>query len=215
MRSPERLFLCACLLVCAAVSSARPSAINDLNMLLTDYRSLSLNFQQTLFDPSGRVLERVFGKASVIRPHQLRWEVLKPYSQLIVSDGKVIWLYDPDLLQATRRPFEYNPDESIALLLLGGIDNTADTFEVKRQPSGKNYQIFTLFPINKVSYFDSLEVTFRNRKIDQLVLTNHNDQTTVFTFSRVKINPQLKPASFRFVPPDNIEVNDETGDWVQ
>ena len=40
---------------------------------------------------------------SLAAPRLFRWEYVKPYPQLIVADGKTVWVYEPDLQQATVR----------------------------------------------------------------------------------------------------------------
>src|SRR3546814_464198 len=37
-------------------------------------------------------------------PRLFRWEYVKPYEQLVIADGSKVWVYDPDLAQATVRP---------------------------------------------------------------------------------------------------------------
>jgi hypothetical protein len=38
------------------------------------------------------------------RPGKFRFNYTKPFEQLIVADGKTLWLYDADLNQVTQRP---------------------------------------------------------------------------------------------------------------
>lgn len=204
-------------LLCLAspAALAQTTALDQFIRLLGQYQSLSLNFQQHLFDLSGEQLGEVSGQAWMVKPNQVRWEVSKPYPQLIISDGQIIWFYDKDLLQATRRPFQDHPDQSVATLLLGDPENIANAFEVAHLLDRKKHQAFILKSKDKDSYFNRLEITFDNSKIEQIRLTDHSEQSTVFTFSGVKINPKVKAARFRFKPPKNVEINDEVGDWLQ
>ena len=51
------------------------------------------------------------------RPDRFRWRYSEPYEQVIVSDGKAVWIYDADLKQVTVRPMGQAMAGSPALLL--------------------------------------------------------------------------------------------------
>jgi len=42
------------------------------------------------------------GELAVRKPGMFRWQYKLPYDQLYVGDGKVIWHYEPDLMQAEK-----------------------------------------------------------------------------------------------------------------
>ena len=54
--------------------------------------------------PRASSRNRSSGKVAVSAPRLFRWEYVKPYPQLIVADGKKVWVYDPDLQQVSVRP---------------------------------------------------------------------------------------------------------------
>ena len=42
------------------------------------------------------------GELAILKPGHFRWQYDKPYEQLYVGDGSMIWHYEPDLMQAER-----------------------------------------------------------------------------------------------------------------
>ena len=58
---------------------------------------------QQVFDANGKRKESSSGRVALSAPRLFRWEYVKPYPQLIVADGKKVWVYDPDLEQVTVR----------------------------------------------------------------------------------------------------------------
>src|SRR3546814_5974844 len=56
------------------------------------------------FDVNGKLKETSSGRVALSAPRLFRWEYVKPYEQLVIADGSKVWVYDPDLAQATVRP---------------------------------------------------------------------------------------------------------------
>lgn len=61
------------------------------------------------------------GSVAVRKPGYFRWEYQKPYSQLYLGDGKVIWHYEPDLMQAERLDNLEAVDPTVMRLLDGRV----------------------------------------------------------------------------------------------
>ena len=68
-------------------------------------------------------------------PRLFRWEYNKPYEQLIVADGKQVWVYDPDLQQATVREQGIEEENSplAALIDPGKLDQQFNVAEAAGQ----------------------------------------------------------------------------------
>ncbi len=78
------------------------------------------NFRQKLTFQEGD--EQVFeGTLTVARPGRFRWEYLKPYKQLYISNGDGIWLYEPDLMQAQWLSGLDTVDPVVMRLLNGNV----------------------------------------------------------------------------------------------
>ncbi len=79
--------------------AASPS--HELRTILQNIRTLKANFNQQLYASNGKLLQQSSGSLAVIRPGKFRWQIKSPNQQLIIADGNHIWVYDPDLKQAT------------------------------------------------------------------------------------------------------------------
>ena len=93
-------------LACLAMllsTSAFAGARDDLNAFTKNLKGLDGQFAQTVYDANGKLKESSSGRVALSAPRLFRWEYAKPYEQLIVADGKKVWVYDPDLSQATVR----------------------------------------------------------------------------------------------------------------
>ena len=84
----------------AAVAGGRES----LDTFTKGLKGLEGRFSQQVFDSKGKRKESNSGIVALSAPRLFRWEYLKPFPQLILADGKQVWVYDPDLKQASVRP---------------------------------------------------------------------------------------------------------------
>ena len=80
-----------------------PARRDDLNAFTKSLKGLDGQFTQQVFDANGKLKEASSGRVALSAPRLFRWEYVKPFAQLIVADGKTVWVYDPDLEQVTRR----------------------------------------------------------------------------------------------------------------
>ncbi|HAI45347.1 MAG TPA: outer membrane lipoprotein carrier protein LolA, partial [Stenotrophomonas sp.] len=106
MHTPFRRYLVAATLVLASVGSASAwaGARDELNRFTQGLKGLDGQFSQQVFDSKGKVKENTSGRVALSAPRLFRWEYIKPHEQLIVADGKKVWVYEKDLEQATVRP---------------------------------------------------------------------------------------------------------------
>ncbi|PKO36930.1 MAG: outer membrane lipoprotein carrier protein LolA, partial [Betaproteobacteria bacterium HGW-Betaproteobacteria-6] len=82
---------------------ANAGAVDQLHDFLKSTRTLKADFSQMIIGKNGRKPQESAGTVAIARPGKLRWEILKPYPQLVVSDGEKVWIHDPDLQQVTVR----------------------------------------------------------------------------------------------------------------
>jgi outer membrane lipoprotein carrier protein len=105
------LSACVVVLMWGWLGTAHASGVQALERFLRETQHGSATFTQTQTSPARQVQgaaqqprQRVStGEFVFDRPNRFRFEYLRPFPQLIVADGQRVWLYDPDLQQATVR----------------------------------------------------------------------------------------------------------------
>ena len=78
---------------------AQNDAINELGRLLQDLDTLSADITQLIVESDGGVLEESEILLHVKRPDGFYWETISPFPELLVTNGKKLWNYQPDLEQ--------------------------------------------------------------------------------------------------------------------
>lgn len=95
-------------------------AVATLRTFVKDVQTGRASFTQTVTSPDGKKTRKSTGTLEFQRPNKFRFAYAGPTEQLIVGDGKQVWLYDTDLNQVTVRPMNDTIGASPAALLAGG-----------------------------------------------------------------------------------------------
>ena len=61
--------------------------------------SLTGKFKQKVVDQNGATLQEVSGQFFFKKPNLFKWDYLEPSKSQLISDGELLYLYDPDLKQ--------------------------------------------------------------------------------------------------------------------
>ncbi|MDX2164591.1 MAG: outer membrane lipoprotein chaperone LolA [Gammaproteobacteria bacterium] len=180
---------------------ADQTANANLTKLLENLKTFQAHFDQVIQDKRGTTMQESTGKMALQRPGRFRWETLTPNQQLIVADGKIIWVYDKDLQEVTKKK-QTESASSPGLLLSASVGNLAKRYDV----SALSKNDFKLAPF-KHDLFKSVELLFDdNGTLTQMIMHDNIGQTTQIQFTHVSTNKSLSSSLFTFVPPKNIDV---------
>jgi outer membrane lipoprotein carrier protein len=196
-------FIAASLFSGGAIAGAR----DDLNAFTKGLKGLDGQFAQQVFDQKGKLKESSSGKVALSAPRLFRWEYVKPYPQLIVADGKTVWVYDPDLQQVTKRPQGAEEQNSplSALIDPGRLDAQ---FSVKEGGSADGLEWLVLTPKGDAAdaSFRSARLGFATTGLVKMQVVDTLGQRTEIAFSGWKRNPAFPASTFRYAPPKGVDV---------
>ncbi len=193
--------------VAQAAVASQAVAVNNLNKLLTNTRSMSANFSQSTQGGNAKTNRSFSGTMQVQRPNQFRWQVAGSAAQLIVGNGNTLWVYDKDLNQVTRQKVSNQVGDTPALLLSGNPSTIASSFNVTQPDATRNY--YVLYPKTKSANFKSLSIAFNGGNPVMMSLDDNLGQQTLISFSNIKRNVAISPSQFSFVPPKGVDVIDQ------
>ena len=206
--------------VAAPVAASEQQATQNLMKQLSGIQSLTANFEQTTkaTNSNKKVQQKSLtaqhmnqnfkGVMKVERPGKFFWETTSPAKQTIVTTGKTVWIYDPDLQQAVRQSLDDQVANTPALLLSGNANQIMSAYRVTQPNKGKTY--YTLYPKDKEGAFQSLTISFGvNKAPNLMILQDSLGQTTTIRFSDVKVNAKIAPSTFNFAPPKGTDIIDQ------
>ncbi|MBI5329533.1 MAG: outer membrane lipoprotein chaperone LolA [Betaproteobacteria bacterium] len=193
------------LLLAALASPALADAQKRLESFVSHTKTLKARFHQTVTDRNKRKTQESSGTLFFQRPGKFRWVYEKPYSQVLVGDGKKLWIHDEDLDQVTVRKLDQAIGESPAALLAG--DNDIDKrFHLKDIPDKDGLEWIEATPKGKEGSFERVRLGFKGDDLHAMELVDNFGQTTVLRFSGFERNPSLGASLFRFTPPKGADI---------
>ena len=176
-----------------------------LEKFLSKTRTLQADFNQTLRTHDGEVLQQSEGQFYLNSPGKFRWNYSAPYEQVIVSDGKRIWIYDVDLQQVTVQKQEAGlPTTPMALL--------EDSFKLHQSfhvsPLDEHQGVYRLKLVSKTkeSDFGEIVVGLDESGLRFMQLHDQFEQVTDIVFSNIDTNTKLASDIFEFIPPEGVDV---------
>ena len=184
---------------------AEAGAVDQLHQFLSGTRTLKADFSQIVIGKSGRKPQQSSGVVAISRPGKLRWEIQKPYPQLVVGDGEKIWIYDPELKQITVRKAGLAISGSPAALLAGS-NELEKNFVLEEAGEAEGMDWVEATPKAGDSGFEKVRLGFAGKDLKAMELHDSFGQTTHIRFANLERNPVLPAATFRFTPPAGVDI---------
>ncbi|MDY4298040.1 MULTISPECIES: outer membrane lipoprotein chaperone LolA [Xanthomonas] len=203
LRTLRYTVLATALLAGSAFAGAR----EDLTAFTRGLKGLDGQFAQKVYDGKGTLKESSSGRVALSAPRLFRWEYRKPYTQLIVADGSKVWVYDPDLKQATVRAQGSEEQNSplTALIDPGRLDRQYDVSEEAVARDG--LQWLTMTPkVDTEASFQMAKLGFDRNGLARMEVVDPVGQRTDISFSDWKRNPAFTAGTFRYVPDKDVDV---------
>ena len=195
----------ACLALVPLLAQAE-TPTESLKKVLKGYDRFSADFEQVTRKDQGATAEVLKGSMKISRPGLFRWETATPFPQLIVSDGEYVWIYDPDLEQATRKPADPKQTNGAALILNGDVAELAEQFEIYLPINEESRQLFELLPKDTQSSFQRIRLYFTQGVMSELMLQDVLGQQTTILLKDSVINEPMDASLFKFTPPNGTDV---------
>jgi len=189
-------------------STAFAGARDDLDAFTRGLKGLDGQFTQTVHDANGKLKETSSGRVALSAPRLFRWEYAKPYEQLIVADGKKVWVYDPDLSQVTVRAQGAEEANSPLAMLIdpGKLDRDFKVAETGKQ-DGLEWLLLTPKQAENAS-FQNARLGFDANGLSKMQVIDALGQRTEISFSGWKKNPSFAKGTFSYAPAKGVDVVD-------
>ena len=142
------------------------------------------SFIQVVLDENLLALEETSGLLWIARPGRFRWDYESVHRQSIVADGEVLWLYDVELEQVTRRAQESAIGQTPAVLLSGGQQYRKDyNVTILGRQGAVNW--ISLVPKFSDGSFAEIQLGFEGETLRLIQLLDELNQITRVTLANV------------------------------
>lgn len=194
-----------CLALVSFGASAADSARARLDAFAKGISSISADFTQQVYDPNGAAGKGSSGSLALKAPRQFRWNVAKPYQQLIVADGEKVWVYDPDLEQVTVRA-QGTEEAHSPLTVLTDLSQLDRDFSTSEQGTRDGLTWLRLKSRDREPQFAWCDLGFDASGLARMDFEDSLGNRTQIAFSHWQRNPKLPEGTFHFVPAKGVDV---------
>lgn len=185
---------------------AADSAADRLQARLNGFSTFQADFTQQTFQHNRRLLQQGVGLVKIKRPGKFYWVTKQPTEQHLISNGKMLWIYDVDLAQATSQALASRTSIDPAALLSGGVTQLTQQFKVQLQQTSAD-EIYTLVPKQPDSAgFINMTLHFRQNRLVGMTVLNALSQQSEFSFDNISLNQAIPDTWFVFKPPKGVDV---------
>ena len=192
------------LALASAALAARADAVDTLRDFVRDVKSGRAAFTQVVSSPDGARKKSSSGSFEFVRPNRFRFEYAKPFEQLIVADGRKVWIHDADLNQVSARPLSSALGATPAALLAGG--SLEKEFDLAALPPKDGLEWVQATPKAKDGAFQSVRIGFRDKELAALEIVDSFGQRSVLQFADLATNVAVASKDFEFTPPKGADV---------
>jgi outer membrane lipoprotein carrier protein len=189
------------------------SANSDLKAILAKLQrhyqetdSFTASFKQTVTRVGAPPKVRT-GTVYFEKPGRVRFDFSDPQPETIVSDGKLLYDYDPGLNQVMETPLKSAIKTQAAAAFLLGVGDVQRDFKATRMATPANDRLTYLLMTPKRGGEDiAVGLDPHTMNIMSLRLADALGNITEFQFSGIETNVSIEASRFDFKPPDGADV---------
>ncbi len=154
------------------------------------------------------ITDTASGRILVKRPCMMRWEYEKPDRQIIITDGKKLWVYRPDDNQVMIGKFPSFFGDGKGAGFLSDVRLIRKKFSIAFGKNRSNYYVLKLLPIDSSLDLSLiyLSVSRKNFDIVRIVTYNSYGDETRIEMGDIHFTQKLDDFIFSFEVPEGVDI---------
>ena len=180
-------------------------ARSELERFANQLDRFQAEFTQTVKSQDGRIQDQTRGRVWLQSPDKLRWVYSGDFPEVIVADGKNIWIYDESLDQVTVKPQSDQATNS-PLMILADVSQLDEQFQVTELGDFEDMLLLELKSLDSESEFERIVLGLVPDAVRMMAMEDAFGQRTEIYFENVLMNPPADPDLFIFTPPESADV---------
>ena len=205
--------LLTAILIAGSASAAMADGLQSLEAFMKNVQAGKADFTQSVTSPAKAGQESrtkvSSGTFEFQRPGKFKFNYTKPFEQLIVADGKTLWLYDVDLNQVTQRAQAQALGSTPAAILTSATDlkTLQADFGLSNQPASNGLDWVLASPKVKGGQLKEVRIGFSAEgQLAALDIEDSFGQRSVMQFKSMQTQASLPAATFHFTAPKGADV---------
>ena len=189
-------------------SESVDSIVDRVQAFYDGIESYHADFRQTYTNVALGESQESSGHVYFLKPGRMRWDYAAPQEKYLISDGEVLWIYEPEFNQAARLELAAS-DLPTAIRFLMGEGNLRADFEISLVDCEQE-SVHCLELIPKVSegqyrsllfVVDAVEYRVRETTVVDPVGSQNR-----FLFSNASTTDPLPAQNFSFTPQPDMRI---------
>lgn len=195
----------AILLLPLTVQAAPGPGREALDRFLDNLQTLQAKFEQSVLDTENAMTGRMHGLFLLERPGRFRWDYVAPSKQIILADGRDVWIIEEELKHVTRhlQRFALRGTPAAFMVLDAQVE---DDFEIVEIGERLGMQWLELIPRDPDSDFNRILLAFVGDELRHMELNDKFGQISRFRFFDVQRNIPIDPELFVYQGADDWDV---------
>jgi outer membrane lipoprotein carrier protein len=176
-------------------------------------RDVAADFEQTTRSASlagGPPGETTTSRGRVVfaKPGRMRWSYREPEESLVVTDGALLWVYDPAAKEAQKLHVDENFLSGTAMLFLLGEGDLLREFRVTAPDGCQATPVRLVLQPRTEAPYERLEISVDPKlgEVSGTAVTDLLGNVTRVVFAHVEQNRDPDLSTFRFDPPADVRV---------
>ena len=197
----------------ASAAHATSDGLARLDQFLKNTQQGQAAFVQVVSSPvrageSKPRLKTSHGLFAFARPDRFRFEYTRPFPQTIVADGTTVWLYDPDLRQATARSQKSALAQTPAAVIAAStsVEGLKKDFDLKELPEQDGKRWVELTPKQADAQIKHMALGFEADRLAVLEVLDGFGQRATLQFDPFEPRVSQPAQAFVFKAPPGVSV---------
>jgi outer membrane lipoprotein carrier protein len=150
---------------------------------------------------------RASGQVIFAKPGRMRWSYQEPEESLVVTDGQVLWTWDPGLGEAQRVAVAAGFLSGAAIQFLLGEGDVLDSFQVNADRCEGSRVTLRMLPLDPATYERlQVDVDPKTGVVHATEVVDLFGNATRVEFAKIRTNTGPKDSLFGFEPPEGARV---------
>jgi outer membrane lipoprotein carrier protein len=193
--------------------------VKKIKKKYSEIKTLSADF--TINNTINKKNTTLTGKCKFKNPGKIKYEFSQPEGDVIVSDGKTLWIYIKKIGAVGKQDLEIQKDNSSGEPIfqtnsISGLNRLFRKYHYKfnsiNQPqkgdNGKNYFVLALEQREKIGGFETmtLYVDSENYLIYKAIGKDSRGKETILEYSKVALNSEMEDGEFNYHISGNAKI---------
>ncbi len=155
------------------------------------------------------ITDSATGRIMVKYPGRMRWEYKKPDKQIIITDGKSLWIYRPEDNQVLTgsAPVFFGEGKGAGFLSNMTVLRKKFNISIKNTTPGGLITL-KLIPVKKAFDISEIYLLLSNKTfvVTEIVTCNTYGDTTRITLKNIYFTKDMDDSEFAFTLPDDADI---------